>query len=80
MLPCKKKCIAIRLAYKEKEMHSFSFFLLNFRVYTYNNIPENFIIFSKGVWRSALYNFALRFVLLFFAFANQGKTRNANEK
>lgn len=45
---CKRKCIAIRLTFKRKELHSFSFFLPKFKILAYNNNPSEFNIFSRG--------------------------------
>ena len=36
ILACKRKCIAIRLTFKRKELHSFSFFLHIIKRNTYN--------------------------------------------
>lgn len=59
----KRKCIAIRLTYKRKELHSFSFFCLKLSFLHIIITQVNLIYFCLGLQRIALYNFAIRFLI-----------------
>lgn len=62
ILACKRKCIAIRLTFKRKELHSFSFFLPKIKFLAYNNNPGEFNIFLSGK------NGGLHYIILQSAF------------